>query len=127
MNIYQERLMDHYRNPRNRGFKLPQAADFTTGQYNPSCGDSIALQGIINDQILTHLVFEGAGCVISQATASLLTEYAIGQRLDTLKTLDVDALLAMLAIPLGPTRLKCALLALHALQGGIETYLTRSW
>jgi nitrogen fixation NifU-like protein len=124
MNIYQERLMDHYRNPRNRG--VLQDADFTTGQYNPSCGDSVALQGKVEQDILTHLMFEGSGCVISQASASLLTQYAIGKSLDELANLDTDAYIAFLGITVGPTRLKCALLALHALHKGIEDVRKRT-
>lgn len=85
--------MDHYRNPRNRGI-LP-GADFTTGQYNPSCGDSIALQGKVLNGILIHLMFEGSGCVISQASASLLTEYSVGKAVEELANFDTDAYVAI--------------------------------
>ena len=124
MNIYQERLIDHYRNPRNRG-TLPQA-DFATGQYNPSCGDSIALQANVSNGVVAQIMFEGSGCVISQASASLLTEYTLGKTLEELLAFDTDAFLKLLGISVGPTRLKCALLSLHALHKGIQDYMQKS-
>jgi len=73
MKFYKELLMDHFKNPRNRG-RL-ENADFTISQFNPSCGDKISVEGIIQDGILTQVAFEGKGCVISQAAASMLSEY----------------------------------------------------
>lgn len=113
-------LMDHYRRPRNRG--VLETADFTSGRFNPSCGDSVSLQGYVDNGVLETLVFEGFGCVISQATASMLTEFAEGKTLKALEKLTKDDILEMIHIPLGPTRLKCALLALQALHRGIARY-----
>ncbi len=120
MNIYQEELMDHYRNPRNHG-RLPHP-DFTSGEYNPSCGDSIALEGCVKHNMLAEIAFVGKGCVISQAAASMLTEACKGKPVNDLLALDKDFILTMIGIQLGPTRLKCALLPLQALQGGIINY-----
>ncbi len=120
MKLYQEELMDHYRHPRHRG--TLQRPDFSTGEYNPSCGDSVSVQGNIKQNELIAIAFEGAGCVISQAAASLLAEYALNRSLDELAALTADDILKLVKIPLGPTRLKCALLSLHALKEGIKQY-----
>lgn len=120
MNLYRERLMDHYRHPRNKG-RL-ENPDFTSGQFNPSCGDSITLDARVQDGTIKEISFEGKGCVISQATASLLTELAKGKTLVELLHLDETAMLELVGMQLGPTRLKCALLPLEALQEGIKNY-----
>jgi nitrogen fixation NifU-like protein len=118
--MYQEELMDHYQHPRYRG--ILTGADFDSGQYNPSCGDAVSMQGKVADGIITHIAFEGKGCVISQATASMLAEYALGKPIDELLQFSVDDILQLIKIPLGPTRLKCALLSLHALKEGIKQF-----
>lgn len=117
MQMYHDLLMDHYHNPRHHGAVAHPS--FSTGQYNPSCGDAIALTGIIADGILVDIAFQGKGCVISQAAASMLCAYAIGKPLAELTTLDADFMLKLIGIPLGPTRLRCALLVLYALKQAI--------
>ena len=124
MKLYESTIIDHFRNPRNKGtFSDP---DFSTQEYIPSCGDRIALQGKITDGTLSAVAFTGSGCVISQASASLLTEYALGKFTQELLALDKNHLLSMLGIQLGPTRLQCALLALQALQEGVQEYMKRT-
>lgn len=122
LNLYQEIIMDHYRNPRNHG--LLRVYDFQSEQRNSSCGDEIIMTGQIKNNSITAIGFEGKGCVISQAAASLLTEFIKDKSLESILSLDKDAILAMLAIPLGPVRLMCALLPLTALQKGIKEYQT---
>jgi len=112
--------MDHFKNPRNRG-KL-ENPDFAVDQYNPSCGDSISVEGIIQDGILIKLAFTGKGCVISQASASLLSEFCIGRPIDEILALGAEDITKLIGMQLGPTRIKCALLSLIALQGGIIEY-----
>jgi len=120
-NIYQAILLDHYRNPRNRG-EL-EKPDFSSGGDNPSCGDSIAFQGRVKDGKLVAVAFTGSGCVISQATASLLAEYVLNKKLVEIVVLDKDFVLSMIGMQqLGPIRIKCALLSLQALQKGIINY-----
>lgn len=124
MKVYEQTIIDHFRNQRNKG--ILENPDFSTQEYIPSCGDRIALQGNIVEGKLTAIRFTGTGCVISQAAASLLTESALGKSTDELLALDKNHLLSMLGMQLGPTRLQCALLALHALQEGIREYIKSS-
>lgn len=120
MQLYQQIVMDHYRNPRNRG-TVP-SPDFTSAVHNPSCGDSLSMAGCIKDGIVTKLAFTGSGCVISQAAASMLVQASEGKSINELNSFDKTTLLSLLGIQLGPTRLKCALLALDALQQGLSSY-----
>lgn len=122
MNLYQQQLMDHYYHPRNRG--TLENPDFSSGVMNPSCGDSIEWQGKVQGNKLVDLKFTGKGCVISQASASLLSELVIEQSLDFIQRLTKDDMIKLVGIELGPTRLRCALLALEALHEGIKSYLS---
>ena len=118
--LYKEKVMDHYQNPRNRG--RMEKPDFSTGEFNPSCGDSVGFQGHVTDGKLTKIMFTGEGCAISQAAASMLTEYCVGKTLDDILKLDKDFMLKLVGMPLGPMRVRCALLSLQALQKGIEDF-----
>jgi nitrogen fixation NifU-like protein len=120
MNIYQQILLDHYRNPRNCG-KMDNPS-FSSDDYNPSCGDSIAWQGKILDNLLIDLRFTGKGCVISQAGASLLSEYCKGKNINATLELTVQELQQKIGIELGPMRIKCLALPLYALQKGLTEY-----
>ncbi len=118
MNLYQEALMDHYRNPRNRG-KLSEP-DFSSGMVNPSCGDAVTVQGRLKDDLITECFFEGTGCVISQATASMLMAKICGKSVADIKAMNGQTMQSMIGMQLGPTRLKCALLPLEAVKKGIN-------
>lgn len=124
MNLYQEKLMDHYRFSCNKG-RLA-APDFTSEEHNPSCGDSVSFQGKIVDGRLNEVVFEGKGCVISQATASMLSQDCKGKAVADIVALDASYIKSLIGIELGLTRFKCALLPLQALQQGIVSYLKNS-
>lgn len=117
-NLYQEVLMDHYRHPRNRG-RIANS-DFSSASHNPSCGDSVQFEGLIHDGVVTELAFEGKGCVISQAMASMLTQKVLGKAVNEILALDKEYVMSILGMELGPTRLKCALLPLEALQQGLS-------
>jgi nitrogen fixation NifU-like protein len=121
MDLYKEELLDHYKNPRNYG-KL-ENPNISTGEYIPSCGDSVELECIVKDGILYDIAFTGKGCVISQATASMLTAYAKHKKIDELLAIDNAFILHMIGIQLGPNRLKCALLPLMALQKGLQIFI----
>ncbi len=122
--IYQELLLEHYKYPYNK-CKLTEQASFSTEQYNPSCGDSISMEGVVVNNILTKLCFQGKGCVISQATASILVEQSENKTVDELLALTPEDITSLVNIELGPVRMKCALLPLQALQDGIKKYLEK--
>ncbi len=119
--LYQDILLDHYKNPRNSG--VLAHATLSSGQYNPSCGDRVSVTGVVSDGVLTDVKFEARGCVISVATASLLSEAIKNKPLDEVAKIDAQAIRAMIGmLSLGPTRLKCALLPLYALHDGLRSY-----
>ncbi len=113
MEIYKDIILHHWRNPRNFGsLENPDKVSFSS---NPSCGDSVKMEAIIKGNKIKEIKFIGKGCIISTATASMLTEYAKGKSISHLKKLDKDFVLKMLKIELGPARIKCALLPLEVL------------
>lgn len=117
-NIYHETLRDHYLSPRNRGTLTD--CNIQSGVQNPSCGDSVNIQGYVDqEQILRKIVFEGNGCIISQAAASLITEYVKNKSLQEIQAITTDEIRALVGIELGPTRLRCAFLTLEAIQHAI--------
>ncbi|MBI4154885.1 SUF system NifU family Fe-S cluster assembly protein [Candidatus Woesearchaeota archaeon] len=117
MDIYMENILDHWRNPRNSGnLKNP---DITFFDNNPLCGDEIKLQLVVSNNIVQEVKFLGRGCSISQAAADLLSDFIKGKSLDEIKNIKNNQIIEMLGIPIGPVRIKCALLALLALKKGI--------
>lgn len=124
LNLYQEILMDHYRNPRNN--RIIEPCDFSAQQRNSSCGDEVTFMGVVRYNVLVDVAFQGKGCVISQATASMLTERVVNMSLDDILALDKDAIAAMIGMQLGPVRMLCGMLPLMALQNGIKTYVRSS-
>ena len=121
--LYQQELLEHYRHPRNYG-DLPGAM-VTTETLNPSCGDQVSMQLIFENDTVKQIRFKGKGCVISQAAASLLTEHSLGRNIKELEALNKDAMLELIGISLGPTRLRCALLSLEALHAAFMEYRER--
>lgn len=118
MDLYLENIIDHGQNPRNFGTPL-DPADINYEDDNPFCGDHLHLTAQLDENDRVKAVsWEGAGCTISQASASMLGEAMIGKTLDDLRHFDKQALLDMLGIQLSPTRLKCALLSLKVLKAG---------
>lgn len=119
--MYRENILDHYRNPRNYG-EL-EDPDIHYGDSNPSCGDDIEMFVILNEnEEVEDVKFSGQGCAISQASASMLTDEVMGMTLEDVKALDRDDVKEMLGIELSPMRVKCAVLGLKVLEGGIVTY-----
>lgn len=115
--LYREIILDHYRNPRNRGTLDPN--DYSYEDTNPLCGDEIRIDVRVKDDKIDEVAFSGRGCAISQASASILMELVEGQPLDEVKTITKDDLLDELGIPVSPARLKCALLGLKVLKAGV--------
>ena len=115
--MYREVILDHYKNPRNKGTLDPH--DFSYEDENPLCGDKLRIDVRLDDeQRVKEVAFSGRGCAISQASASMLTEAIIGKTVDEVKQMNKDDILDMLGIELGPVRLKCALLSLTVLKAG---------
>ena len=120
--IYREIILDHYRNPRNKG-KLPDA-DISTHDSNPLCGDEIDIHMKIFGDKITDVKFEGRGCAISQASASMLTEMVMNKPLTNVKDIAKTDILENIGLTnLGPARVKCALLALKVMKLGMVNYL----
>lgn len=119
--IYREIILDHYRNPRNKG-KLP-GADVSIHDSNPLCGDEIDIHLKVDGDKIKDVKFEGRGCAISQASASMLTEMVMGKPLTSIKELSKDDILENIGLTsLGPARIKCALLSLKVLKLGMVKY-----
>jgi nitrogen fixation protein NifU and related proteins len=116
-------LLDHYRHPHNHG-PLPEA-DVQHSEGNPSCGDQLEIALKTQDGRIQDIKFQGKGCIISQAAASILTDMVKGEPLERVKELTKDEMLENIGIPIGPMRLKCALLALKVLKAGV--YGQASW
>jgi nitrogen fixation NifU-like protein len=114
--LYRDNIIDHYQNPRNYG--TLEHPDISYEDSNPVCGDEIRMDLKTQDGRVVDARFQGHGCSISQASASMLTEEIIGKTLEEVKLIDKQYLLDMLGIPLGPVRLKCALLSLKVLKAG---------
>jgi nitrogen fixation NifU-like protein len=121
--LYREAILDHYQNPRNYG--VLEDATISYEEDNPVCGDHIRFDLIVKDDKVVDVRFSGHGCAISQASASMLTEEVLGKTLAELQKLDKQFILEMLGIPLGPVRIKCALLSLKVLKAGV--YGIKSW
>jgi len=119
--MYRQRILDHYRDPQNYGtIKDP---DVTYEDVNPSCGDEIQMYAVVDDEDeIVDVKFDGQGCAISQASASLLTEKVKGMTVEEVRDLETDDIREMLGIELSPVRVKCAVLGLKVLEGGIVEY-----
>jgi len=116
--FYRENILDHYRNPRNKG-RLEDPT-YMHEEHNPLCGDVIRIDLHVNDDdVVDQVRFEGTGCAISQASASMLMEMVEGKPLDEVKRLSKEDILEALGIEIGPVRLKCALLSLKVLKAGV--------
>ncbi|MGH2561551.1 MAG: Fe-S cluster assembly sulfur transfer protein SufU [Thermomicrobiales bacterium] len=115
--IYREIILDHFKNPRNKGVLDP--ADYSYEDVNPLCGDEVRIDVRVKDDHVDDVAFSGRGCAVSQASASILTEMVEGMSLDEVKALTKDDLLEEIGIPVSPARLKCALLSLKVLKAGI--------
>lgn len=118
--LYEQELLHHYRASAFKG-RL-QNPSWVSDSCNPSCGDVIRFEGIISDDCLSQVMFDGAGCVISQATASMLAHKVCGRSITEIQNLTTDQVIALVKIPLGPTRSRCALLSFEALTGGLTKY-----
>lgn len=119
MNIYKENILDHYKNPRN---SKPLNSAIIQKEFNPMCGDKITLFISLKGEKIEKITFQGNGCAISQAAASMLTEALKGKSLKEAKSLKKETMLKMLGIPISPARMKCALLGFATLKKLISSH-----
>ncbi|MBI3159305.1 MAG: iron-sulfur cluster assembly scaffold protein [Chloroflexi bacterium] len=116
--LARELIIDRYQNPQHKGRLDPH--DLGYEDDNPLCGDHIRIELRVDENdVVTEAVFDGHGCSISQASADLLVEKIIGKPLAEVRAITKDDVLESLGIELGPVRLKCALLSLKVLKGGV--------
>ena len=135
--LYREVILDHYRNPRNK--RPLEGADIDLLHNNPLCGDEISVRVKLVDGAVADAAFEGQGCSISQASASMLTDKIKGMKLGDVEDLVLEFrgmmqgkeasdeeslgdLVALKGVVKYPVRIKCAVLAWDTLQEGVETY-----
>lgn len=115
--LYSEKLLDHFRHPRNYGALADP--DVSYESFNPLCGDRIRVEAKLTDNVVTEVRFRGDGCAISIAAASLLTELLLATTADAVSD---DQLIAALESDIKPARVQCALLPLEALRAGLKIY-----
>jgi nitrogen fixation NifU-like protein len=112
--IYDDHILDHFESPYHKG-ECPGA----TCQHhdrNPICGDQIRLQLRVNGSQVDAAYFDGKGCAISQAAASILCEHIEGKSIAELKTMTAPQMLQLLQVPLTASRQKCGLLGFKVLK-----------
>jgi nitrogen fixation protein NifU and related proteins len=112
--FYRENILDHYRNPRNHGHL--DAPTASAEGVNPLCGDELRVELQIDDGVVRDVRFNGRGCAISQAAASMISDVVKGKTVDEVAALGREDVLEELGIPLTPIRLKCALLSVSVLK-----------
>ena len=120
--VYSEIILDYYRHPRNKGtLDHPQ---ISAKDSTPLCGDIIEMQlELDKNNSVKEVRFNGQGCAISQASASMLTELVKGKTLDDARKISKDEILSLIGGQLSAVRLKCALLSLKVLKTGVYNYL----
>jgi nitrogen fixation NifU-like protein len=118
-NLYRDFILEHYRAPHNKGVLEPHDLHFADS--NPTCGDELSMTIQLDDEKghVADVAFDGRGCAISQASASILTDELRGMSLAELRGIDPKDVLEALGVPIGPARLKCALLSYKVLQGAV--------
>jgi nitrogen fixation NifU-like protein len=126
--LYQEIILDHYKNPRHGGLRDPFEAE--VHHVNPTCGDEVTLRVHLADGMVEDVSYAAVGCSISQASASVLTELVIGKKVDDAMAIHQDFLtlmqgkgevepdedvledaIAFAGVARFPARVKCALLS----------------
>ncbi len=137
--MYRDNILDHYKHPHNKG--AMEGADVRHKENNPLCGDEIEVflkvseneekagekdgerhekenraEGKAGKAVITDVRFEGQGCAISTAAASMLTGFVKGKKLEDVAKMDKADVFKLLGVPVSPARVKCALLALKAVK-----------
>ena len=121
--LYREEILEHYKHPRNRG--TLEKPDISYKDTNPLCGDECQIDLKLDNNKVAQVRFTAKGCAISQAATSMLSEMIENKSLNEIKKLGKQDILDLLGMELGPVRLKCALLCLKVLKGGV--YGIKEW
>ena len=133
--LYQEVILDHNRRPRN--FRTIASPSHHAEGYNPLCGDRLNLYVQVNGDTITDVAFEGSGCAISKASASLMTDALKGKTVSEANSLferfhrvvttppdqpveDLGKLSVLAGVREFPVRVKCASLAWHTLKAALD-------
>jgi nitrogen fixation NifU-like protein len=134
--LYQEVILDHNRRPRN--FRVLDGASHTAEGYNPLCGDRLTLYLKVEGETIADVSFEGAGCAISKASASMMTDALKGRTIAEANALferfhrmvttppeqsveDMGKLSSLAGVREFPVRVKCASLAWHTLRAAMAS------
>ena len=126
--MYQDIILDHYRNPHGRGLREPYEAE--VHHVNPTCGDEVTLRVHLDDGVVSDVSYDAVGCSISQASASVMTDLVIGKKIDEAMSIHEEFLtlmqgrghvepneevledgIAFAGVAKFPARVKCALLS----------------
>jgi nitrogen fixation protein NifU and related proteins len=113
--LYREEILEHYKRPHNWG--PMDNPDLQFSDNNPLCGDELTVMLRVADGTVQDVRFDGHGCAISQAAASMASDEVKGMKLDDVLRLDRSFVLDLLGIDISATRMKCALLSLKVLKG----------
>ena len=131
--LYQQLILDHSKSPRN--FRVLPDANRTAQGTNPICGDNYTLYAKMDGDVVQEISFQGSGCAISKASASILTESLKGKTKAEVKSLfdkvhdlvttgnvdgDIGKLAALAGVHKFPVRVKCAILPWHAAMAAVE-------
>lgn len=134
--LFTEIILDHYQNPHNHG--LIANPSMSSRGFNESCGDDIQVSVTVRDGVITDAKFSGAGCSISQASASIMTDLVIGKSVDEAKKLagefyemvkgtdgeygeELGDAVAFQGVSKFPVRVKCATLGWHTLEEAFKS------
>jgi nitrogen fixation NifU-like protein len=127
--LYREVILDHYKNPRGHGVVEP--SDVEAEGVNPLCGDEVSISIAFDGDKIEDVRFQGRGCAISQAATSMLMDMVKGRSAEEVAEMGREELLDEVGIPVGPVRLKCALLGLSVLRLALHkskgTPLPQEW
>ncbi len=138
MDLYADNILDHSKHPHHYGEMAD--ASITHTEHNPSCGDMITLHLRITDNPsatlragsnrISEIAWTGDGCAISQASMSMLSDELAGKTLAEADEMTETQIRALIGVPVGTRRLKCALLGLHTLKNSLHAYRgqpSQSW
>lgn len=119
---YIENILDHHDHPRNK--RTLDGADIQASGGNPGCGDIVVMYATLDDQgRVRDAAFQGEGCTISQAAASMLTEEVVGRTLDEVRSMSYEDVIEEMGKEVVATRTKCATLALTVMKSAANDFL----